>query len=74
MKILNDLSNFLDTVRWTVLWKLEDAKNAVLNLLPRKQEDEDPFVGNSYIEEAPVKKKTKKTSKKKKITVKRSKG
>lgn len=74
MKLLNDLANLLDTVRWTVLWKLEDAKNAVLNLLPRKQEDADPFVGESYVE-APVKKKaSKKGAKKKKGGVKRSKG
>jgi len=74
MKLLNDLANLLDTVRWTVLWKLEDAKNAVLNLLPAKKEDEDPFVGETYIEQAPVKKKSsKKTSKKKKGGVKRSK-
>ena len=74
MKLLNDLADLLDTVRWTVLWKLEDAKNAVLNLLPAKKEDADPFVGETYVEQAPVKKKaSKKTSKKKKGGVKRSK-
>jgi hypothetical protein len=64
MKILNDLANLADTVRWTVVWKIEDLKNAVLNLFPSKDEA-DPFVGESYIESAPTKKKTKKSSKKK---------
>jgi len=73
MKLFNDLANLLNTVRWTVLWKLEDAKNAVLNLLPRKQEEDDTFVCENYIE--PVKKKaSKKGGKKKKNGVKRSKG
>lgn len=73
MKLIDNLVNFFDTARWVVVWKLEDAKNAVLNLLPAKKEDEDPFAGDSYIEEPVVKKKTVKKSKKKKSGVKRSK-
>jgi hypothetical protein len=61
----------LDTVRWVVVWKLEDAKNAISGLFTSKKETIDPFVGESYIQ-APVTKK--KTVKKKKSKVKRSKG
>ena len=64
MKILNDLLNVVDTVRWTVVWKIEDLKNAVLNLIPSKDND-DPFVGESYIVESAPKKAAKKSAKKK---------
>lgn len=73
MKLIENLVNFFDTARWVVAWKLEDAKNAILNLLPSKKEDADPFVGESYIEKPIVKKKTVGKSTKKKIRVKRSK-
>jgi hypothetical protein len=62
MKILNDLANLADTVRWTIVWKIEDLKNAVLALIPSKKE----LIDNDYfIDEAPVKKTVKKSSKKK---------
>lgn len=60
MKILQNIGDFLDTVRWTVQWKLEDAKNIILDLIPSKQKFDD------LVEEVvPVKKASKKTSKKK---------
>ena len=60
MKILNDIGNFLDTVRWAVQWKLEDAKNAILDLIPSKEKFDD------FVEEVvPAKKATKKSGKKK---------
>jgi len=64
MKILNDLLNVIETVSWTVVWKIEDLKNTVLNLFPSK-DVEDPFVGESYIEKTPSKKTVKKSTKKK---------
>lgn len=64
MKILNDLLNVIEMVRWTVVWKIEDLKNTVLNLIPSKDND-DPFVGESYIEQIPCKKTVKKPTKKK---------
>lgn len=74
MKFIHNVVDFLDTVRWVVAWKLEDAKNAVSGLFASKKEEVDPFVGESYIEEPVVKKKAVKKSKKKKSNVKRSKG
>lgn len=62
MKILNDLVNLVETVRWTVVWKIEDLKNAVLDFIPSKKE----LIDNDYfIDEAPVKKVAKKNTKKK---------
>ena len=60
MKLLQDIGDFLDTLRWTVQWKLEDAKNAIVNLFPSKENFDD------FVEEVvPVKKTTKKSGKKK---------
>ena len=64
MKILNDLLNVIEAVSWTVVWKIEDLKNTVHNLFPSK-DVEDPFVGESYIENKPSKKTVKKSTKKK---------
>jgi len=61
MKLLNDLADLAETVRWTVAWKIEDLKNAVLNLIPSKKEILD---NDYYVEEAP-KKPAKKSAKKK---------
>lgn len=60
MKLLQDIGDFLDTLRWTVQWKLEDAKNAVLNLIPSKEKFDE------FVEEVvPAKKTNKKSGKKK---------
>jgi hypothetical protein len=63
---LNDLADLAETVRWTVVWKIEDLKNAVLNLIPSKKEilDNDYFVDEAP--KKPAKKAAKKKSKKSK--------
>ena len=63
MKLINDILNIVDTIRWTVVWKIEDVKNAITDKFSK---DELPLWDDEcFNEEVPVKKVAKKRTSKK---------
>lgn len=63
MKLINDILNLVDTIRWTIVWKIEDVRNAITD---RFSKDELPLWDDeSFNEEVPVRKVAKKSTSKK---------
>lgn len=63
MKLINDILNLVDTIRWTIVWKIEDVKNAITDKFSK---DELPLWDDeSFNEEVPVRKVAKKSTSKK---------